>query len=50
MNVELGIGSSPTFFGSSIMFRDERRSTIWMMGSDFLDAATATVFFVGFDA
>jgi hypothetical protein len=27
-----------------MMFRDERRSTIWMIGSDFLDA-TATVFF-----
>jgi hypothetical protein len=38
------MGSSPAFFGTSMMFRDERRSTIWMMGSDFLDA-TATVFF-----
>ena len=27
------------------MFRDDFRSTIWMIGSDFLDA-TATVFFV----
>ena len=39
------MGSSPVFFGSSMMFRDERRSTIWMMGSDFLDG-TAAVFFV----
>lgn len=28
------------------MFRDDFRSTIWMMGSDFLDDGTATVFFV----
>jgi hypothetical protein len=27
------------------MFRDDFRSTIWMIGSDFLDA-TACVFFV----
>ena len=44
MNVAVGIGSSPAFFGTSMMFREERRSTIWMIGSDFLDA-TATVFF-----
>ncbi|MFN0250819.1 MAG: hypothetical protein ACKV2T_28350 [Kofleriaceae bacterium] len=40
----IGIGSSPAFFGTSMMLRDERRSTIWIIGSDFLDA-TATVFF-----
>ena len=44
-NVAVGIGSSPAFFGSSMMFREDLRSTIWMIGSDFLDA-TATVFFV----
>ncbi len=40
-----GIGSSPAFFGSSWMLREERLSTIWIIGSDFLEA-TATVFFV----
>jgi hypothetical protein len=38
------MGSSPVFFGSSSMLRDDLLSTIWMIGSDFLDA-TATVFF-----
>ncbi len=27
------------------MLRDDLRSTIWMIGSDFLDDGTATVFF-----
>ena len=44
-NVATGMGSSPCFLGRSMMFDDERRSTIWMIGSDFLEA-TATVFFV----
>jgi len=39
------MGSSPVFFGSSMMLRDDFRSTIWMIGSDLRDA-TATVFFV----
>jgi hypothetical protein len=43
--VAVGTGNSPVFFGSSSMLREERLSTIWIMGSDFLDA-TATVFFV----
>jgi hypothetical protein len=40
------MGSSPAFFGSSVMVREDFRSTIWMIGSDFLVDATATVFFV----
>jgi hypothetical protein len=43
------MGSSPVFFGSSSMLRDDLLSTIWMIGSDFLDA-TATVFFVRRDS
>jgi len=27
-NVAIGIGSSPVFFGSSMMFREDRLSTI----------------------
>ena len=45
-NVEVGIGSSPAFFGSSVMLRDDLRSTAWMIGWDFLVDATATVFLV----
>jgi len=45
-NVDVGMGSSPVFLGSSRMLRDDRRSTIWMIGSDFLVDGTATVFFV----
>jgi hypothetical protein len=47
-NVASGIGSSPAFFGSSWIERDEgarTRSTIWTIGSD-RRVATATVFFV----
>ncbi|MBX3154562.1 MAG: hypothetical protein KF773_01085 [Deltaproteobacteria bacterium] len=44
-NVAVGIGSSPAFFGSSAMLREDFRSTIWMIGSD-LREGTATVFFV----
>ena len=47
-NVAMGIGSSPTFLGSSRGgdAEDVRlRSTIWMIGSD-RRVATATVFFV----
>jgi hypothetical protein len=44
--VAVGIGSSPAFFGSSMMFLDDLLSTIWMIGSDLLVDATATVFFV----
>ena len=40
----MGIGNSPVFFGNSMICRDDLRSTIWMIGSDFRDA-TATVFF-----
>ena len=39
------MGSSPDFFGSSRMFREDFRSTIWMIGSDLRDG-TAAVFFV----
>ena len=42
----VGIGSSPDFLGSSVMLRDDFRSTIWMIGSDFRVDATATVFLV----